>query len=88
MTFKYYGKEWTLKQLAEEWQKKELDIAELEAVERKVQDIYNFATDDIVKSVTEYRIKIIQAEIARQLGEQSEIETILIENEAPGWTST
>ena len=70
------------------WQKAELEIERLENLERMLHRHYNKVVGDQAKESTNHLIKEIQKAIATQLQLQAEIEAFLIENEAPGWTST
>jgi hypothetical protein len=55
--------------------------------EMAMQKMYNEETNDTMKGRMAAGIKRQQAEIARVLALQSEVEMFLIENEADGWIS-
>jgi hypothetical protein len=78
----------TLKQADIEWQSTELEISRLEALERRLQAHYNKLVGEKAKNSTDGLIKGIQLAIREQLQYQQRLENFLIENEAPGWTST
>jgi len=78
----------SLKEADLAWQRTDLEVERLTALESQLQQHYNNLNGKYAMDSTAGLIKSVQKAIAEQLRYQSELEMYLIENEAPGWTST
>ena len=87
MTTPYTWRSASLKDIDLYWNDLDLRISQMQDREMAMQKMYNEETNDTMKGRMAAGIKRQQAEIARVLALQSEVEMFLIENEADGWIS-
>jgi hypothetical protein len=78
----------TLRELNLRWHEIELDLPNLELIQRKMYEMSREKTykpeQDLARTLGDNYGEMIK----RLVEEQSELETYLIEHEAEGWTST
>lgn len=81
-------KKMTLKEIDLLWQNLDLELERQLALERGLQEHYNKLVGAKAKDATGGLIKGVQSAIVETLRRQALVEEYLIENEAPGWTSS
>lgn len=86
-TAMHKGERWTLKALDLRWQELELDIEKHQHIASAMAQATNTVIEQGFKADWSAH-SIVLNKIAEMCAEQAEVEIILVENEAPGWTST
>ncbi len=87
MTVKFYGRDWTFKALDLRWHELEVSIENVAKGQKEREERFH-ALEQRGHKVNWTSYDIVAAAIEGMIAEQAEIEIFLIENEAPGWTST